>query len=66
MVDCGFTEVELRRRLEYAHGHKPDLVEDRFVVTVRLRGRPWEVIVEPDGERRVVIVAAYPVERHTP
>ncbi|BCS32389.1 hypothetical protein TBR22_A15990 [Luteitalea sp. TBR-22] len=67
MVDRGFTEVELRRMLEYAQGHESDVVEGRFVVAVRHAGRPWEVIVEPDGERRLlVVVTAYPVERDTP
>lgn len=34
--------------LEYAGGHREDIVEGRFVIDVRHRALPWEVIVEPD------------------
>ena len=67
MDDRGFNEVELRRMLEHAEGHEPDIVEGRFVIAARHGGRPWDVIVEPEADRRLlVVITAYPVERDTP
>jgi hypothetical protein len=66
MDDRAFTEVQLRRMLEYATGHRADILEGRFVVDVRHGGGPWEIIVEPDEVRRLlVVITAYPVERTT-
>lgn len=48
MVDRSFTEVHLRRMLEVAARHLPDIVEGRFIVETRHAGRPWHIIVEPD------------------
>lgn len=63
MEDRGFTEVEVRVMLEHAKTHRPDHVEGRFVVASSHRGHPWEVIVEPDFEDRLlVVVTAYRVE----
>jgi hypothetical protein len=63
MEDRGFNEVELRGMLEQARGFRPDVVEGRFVVDARLRGRAWEVVVEPDEvEHLLVVVTAYGVE----
>jgi hypothetical protein len=46
--------------LEYALGYVPDVVEGRFVVAVRHVARSWEVIVEPDEIRRLlVVITAY-------
>lgn len=62
MTDRRFTEIDLRRMLERATGYREDIVEGRWVVETRHRGRPWEVIVEPDRERQLlVVVTAYPV-----
>jgi hypothetical protein len=37
-------------------------VEDRWIIETRHRARAWEVIVEPDRERQLlVVVTAYPV-----
>jgi hypothetical protein len=64
MEDRSFTEVDLRRMLEKARGHRPDVVEGRWAVVTPHRGRPWEVIVEPDPiEKLLVVVTAYAVER---
>ena len=42
---------------------RADILEGRFVVEVRHVGQPWEVIVEPDGVRTLlVVITAYPVE----
>ena len=51
MTDRRFTEIDLRRMLERASGYREDVVEGRGVIETRHRGRPWEVIVEPDRER---------------
>jgi hypothetical protein len=62
MTDRRFTEIDLRRMLERATGYRPDVVEGRWIVEMRHRRRAWEVIVEPDQERRLlVVVTAYPV-----
>lgn len=64
MEDRAFNEVELRYMLEHARGHRPDILEGRFVIDARHAGQAWEVIVEPDEVRSLlVVIAAYPVER---
>jgi hypothetical protein len=35
MEDRGFSEVDLRRMLEHASGHRPDIVEGRFIIDAR-------------------------------
>ncbi len=63
MEDRAFNEIDLRRMLEYASSHRSDILEGRFVIDVRHAGRPWEVIVEPDETRQLlVVITAYPVE----
>jgi hypothetical protein len=48
--------------LEHAHGHRPDVVEGRFVIETEHNRSPWEVIVEPDEmDHLLVVVTAYPV-----
>jgi hypothetical protein len=62
MVDRRFTEVDLRRMLERATGYREDVVEGRWVIETRHARRVWEVIVEPEGDRQLlVVVTAYPV-----
>ena len=62
MDDRRFTEIDLRRMLERASLHRVDIVEGRWVIETRHRGRAWQVIVEPDWERQLlVVVTAYPV-----
>ena len=64
MEDRAFDEVDLRRMLEHASGHHPDMLEGRFVIDVRHAGQPWEVIVEPDETRQLlVVITAYPVDQ---
>jgi hypothetical protein len=49
--------------LEYASDHRPDILEGRFVIGVKHVGQPWDVIVEPDDVRKLlVVITAYPVE----
>ena len=62
MTDRRFTEIDLRRMLERASSYRQDVVGERWVIETRHRSRRWEVIVEPDGERQlVVVITAYPV-----
>ena len=62
MVDRDFTEVDLRRMLEYATGLRVDVVDGRWVIETWHARRRWDVIVEPDEESRLlVVVTAYPV-----
>ena len=41
MEDRAFNEVDLRRMLEHASGHRADIVEGRFVIDVRHAGLAW-------------------------
>jgi Domain of unknown function (DUF4258) len=64
MEDRAFNEIDLRRMLEHASGHRADILEGRFIIDVKHAGRPWEVIVEPDDVRELlVVITAYPVEQ---
>ena len=66
MEDRAFNEVDLRRMLEFAAGHRPDILEGRFVIDTRHAGRSWEVIVEPDEMRQLlVVITAYPLDQTT-
>lgn len=56
MEDRGFNEVDLRRMLEHAGSHRPDIVEGRFVIEARHAGQSWEVIVEPDDTPQLLVV----------
>ena len=62
MEDRGFNEVDLRRMLEHPGGHRGDILEGRFVIEAGHAGTSWEVIVEPDERRQLlVVITAYPV-----
>ncbi|MNC98448.1 hypothetical protein D3C83_164010 [compost metagenome] len=64
MADRRFTEADLRRMLAKATAVRRDIVEGRWAIRTRHRGRGWEVIVEPDFlERLLIVITAYPVER---
>ncbi len=62
MDDRRFTELDLRRMLERASGYREDVIDGRWVIETKHRGKAWVVIVEPDFERQLlVVVTAYPV-----
>ena len=62
MTDRRFNEVELRLMLEGASGYGENCEPGRWVVATRHAGHPWEVIVEPVPQEKVlVVVTAYPV-----
>ena len=67
MVDLGdraFNEVDLRRMLEHAKGHRADILAGRFVIDTRHSGASWEVIVAPDElPQLLVVITAYPVDQ---
>jgi hypothetical protein len=60
MDEREFSELELRRMLDVATGVRPSRVEARYVATTRHRGKPWEVVLEPDPDERLLyVVTAY-------
>ena len=62
MGDRRFTEIDLRRMLARASRYREGVVEGRWTIETRQHSKPWEVIVEPDWERQLlVVVTAYPV-----
>lgn len=62
MVDRQFNEVDLRTMLQRARSLRRGVVEYRWIIETRHRGRVWEIIVEPDSdEKLLVIVTAYEV-----
>lgn len=64
MEDRGFTEIDLRRMLEHAAGHRADILDGRFVINTRHAGRSWEAVVEPDELRQLlVVITAYPLDQ---
>jgi len=56
MIDRTFTEPDLRTMLADAFHVSPDIEPGRWSVSTRHRGRAWEVILEPDHARQVVVV----------
>jgi len=62
MIDRQFSEVDLRRMLEYATDLREDVVEGRWVAQARHQRQSWEVILESDFVARVlVVITAYPL-----
>lgn len=60
MADRDFTEIDLRTMLARATNYYRDVVEGRWVIETKHRRKRWEVIVEPDLEKRLlVLVTAY-------
>jgi hypothetical protein len=62
MEDRDFSEVELRDMLERATAYREDVLAGRWVIETRHRKQPWEVVLEPDGSAKLlVIITAYEV-----
>ena len=60
MEERGFSEIELRAMIQRAHGYSRQIVQGRWVLHTRHSGQAREVIVEPDtNRRRLVVVTAY-------
>ena len=50
--------------MEHATGLGADILAGRFVVDARHAGGSWEVIIEPDELRKLlVVITAYPIDR---
>jgi len=63
MVDRQFNEAELRLMFEDATGYHPDVAQGRWAIEAQRGRRPWEVIVEPlPDERVLLVVTAYPLD----
>jgi hypothetical protein len=64
MEERGFTEIDLRRMLGNAVALVRDIEAGRWVISTRRRRSEWEVIVEPDPDRAVlVVITAYATEK---
>jgi len=62
MLDRGFSEVDLRSMMGVATRLREHDEPGRWVVETSHASRPWEVVVEPDSEDRlVVVITAYAV-----
>jgi hypothetical protein len=62
MLDRGFSEVDLRTKVECATGLRRADDPERWVVETRHDDRPWEVVLEPDLTGRcLVAITACPV-----
>jgi hypothetical protein len=60
MPERGFTEIDLGGMLDRALGSVQGAWSGRWIISTRFRQEPWKVVVEPDPERRVlVVVTAY-------
>ena len=63
MIDRRFSEIDLRKMLQRSSRIRRDVVPGRRVAMSRHQRRTWEVILEPDFERQlVVVITAYPAE----
>lgn len=61
MIDRQVNEVDLRTMLAKAAGFREDVIDNRWVITCRHHGEPWEVVVEPDRDLNLlVVITAYP------
>ena len=60
MSERGFNEIDLRAMLDDAE-QIHEQTHGTFLVATKLNLRPWEVIVTPDDDLRlIVVVTAYP------
>lgn len=63
MSDRKFNEADLREMLQVATAWRVDSASGRFVVETMWQRRRWEVIVEPETARQLlVVVTAYSIE----
>jgi hypothetical protein len=60
-MDRGFSELDVRTMLEHPKDWRPDVVEGRWIIVTTHCRRTWEIVVEPDGHtKRLVVITAYP------
>jgi hypothetical protein len=62
MLQRRFMEVDVRVMMSQASGYRKDVRDEgRWVISSGFEGRPWEIVVEPDQQDRVlVVITAYP------
>lgn len=58
MEERGVSEAELRVMLEDATDLESSRCPGRWTVRTRLAGHPWVLIVEPDADEQILMVAA--------
>ena len=64
MEDRPFTEVDLRRMIVRAAGHRSARRPGRFIIETKHNGRRWHVIVKPDYDAELLeVITAYPERR---
>jgi hypothetical protein len=56
MEQRGVTEVDVRVMLERATAFEPNVVDGRFMIHLRQLQKPWNLIVEPDADARILVV----------
>jgi len=56
MAERGVSELRLRWMLEHVRRVSADSVPGRFVAEVAILRAVWEIVLEPDHEREVVVV----------
>ena len=62
MVDRHFSEVDLRLMMEQAIGFRENDQPGRWIVETKHENQPWEIIIEPDyDDRLLVAITAYRV-----
>jgi len=62
MIDRGFSEADLRLMIEVAQDLGVGKTPGRWIVRTSHLGEAWEVVVEPDGvDRVIVVITAYRV-----
>ena len=62
MVERGFSEVDLRFKMDRARAFRDAGVPERWIEETIHDSAPWEIIVEPDlTDRLLVVITAYPV-----
>ncbi|MDY7009899.1 MAG: DUF4258 domain-containing protein [Planctomycetota bacterium] len=59
MIKRQFNEADLRTMLTDATEYKPDVEPERWLISTKWHGRPWEVIVEPDEKARRLYHSLY-------
>lgn len=63
MESRSFNEADLRLMLDSVRLLRTDPVGGRWIARTKLDGGPWDVILEPDYGRNVlVVITAYPVD----
>lgn len=64
MLDRDFSEVDLRLMIQQATELHEDDEPGRWLVETKHDSQPWQVIVEPDSEDKLlVVITAYPVHQ---